>query len=147
MARTPRIDFYVLTTAAAAARELFCCRLTEKAYRQGYRVFILTGDKALTQALDLRLWTFRAGSFVPHATAGQVDDEPVVIGEQPPTATLDLLINLTAQCPEHWQRLSRIAEIVTQQPESLGLARERFRCYRNGGGQPTYHRLTPPQTL
>ncbi|EAR23216.1 DNA polymerase III subunit chi [Nitrococcus mobilis] len=144
MAQTPRIDFYVLTTVAAAARELFCCRLTEKAYRQGYRVFILTGDKALTQALDLQLWTFRAGSFVPHATLGQADDEPVVLGEQPPRLAVDLLINLAAHCPNHWQRLSRIAEIVTQQPESLELARERFRCYRNDGAQPTYHRLAPP---
>ncbi len=144
MAPTPRIDFYVLATASAATRELFCCRLTEKAYRQGYRVFILTGDKALTQTLDLQLWTFRGGSFVPHATTEQADGEPIVLGEQPPHTDFDLLVNLTAQCPEHWQRLSRIAEIVTQQPESLGFARERFRCYRNNGGQPAYHRLTPP---
>lgn len=141
MAQTPRIDFYLLTTDAADGRESFCCRLTEKAYREGYQVFILTGDTALTRALDLRLWTFRAGSFVPHAAAGQADGEPVVIGEQPPSAALDLLINLTAQCPEHWQRLSRIAEIATGQPDSLQLARERFRCYREAGAQPTYHRL------
>lgn len=141
MAQAPRIDFYLLATDAADARESFCCRLTEKAYRQGYRVFILTGDTALTRALDLHLWTFRAGSFVPHAVAGQADDEPVVIGEQPPSAAIDLLINLAAQCPDHWQRFSRIAEIATKQTDSLQLARERFRCYRDAGAQPTYHRL------
>lgn len=141
MTQAPRIDFYLLATDEAGAREIFCCRLTEKAYRQGYRVFILTAGQVVTQALDLQLWTFRAGSFVPHAKAGQADGEPVIIGEQPPSAAVDLLINLAAQCPDHWQRLSRIAEIVTQQPECLGLARERFRSYRDGGAQPTYHRL------
>lgn len=144
MAQTPRIDFYLLAANDAEAGEGFCCRLTEKAYRQDYRVFILTDGQASTRALDLRLWTFRAGSFVPHAVAGQADDEPVIIGEQQPSAAIDLLINLTARCPEHWQRLSRIAEIATQQPDSLALARERFRCYRAGGAQPTYHRLTRP---
>ncbi|MDN5848964.1 MAG: DNA polymerase III subunit chi, partial [Nitrococcus sp.] len=93
MAQAPRIDFYLLGTSDADARELFCCRLTEKAYRQGYRVFILTAGSTLTQALDLRLWTFRAGSFIPHATAAQADDEPVLLGEQPPAAAVDLLIN------------------------------------------------------
>lgn len=144
MAQTPRIDFYLLGTTATDACENFCCRLTEKAYRQGYQVFIFTGDTALTRALDLHLWTFRAGSFVPHATAEQADGEPVIIGEQPPSADIGLLINLTTQCPNHWQRLTRIAEIATEQPNSLQHARERFRCYRVGGAQPTYHRLAKP---
>lgn len=140
----PRIDFYLLATTALDAREIFCCRLTEKAYRQGNRVFILTDGEELTRALDLRLWTFRAGSFVPHATAGQADGEPVLIGEQLPTAAVDLLINLAAQCPDDWQRFNRIAEIATEQPASLQLAREHFRRYRNAGAQPTYHRLASP---
>ncbi|MDN5870079.1 MAG: DNA polymerase III subunit chi [Nitrococcus sp.] len=137
----PRIDFYLLDTSEADARELFCCRLTEKAYRQGYRVFILNAGGAATRALDLRLWTFRAGSFIPHAMAAQAEEEPVVLGEQPPAAAIDLLINLTAQCPDQWQRLSRIAEIITQHPEALACARERFRSYRDGGAKPTYHRV------
>lgn len=141
MTQAPRIDFYLLTSEESEACERFCCRLTEKAYRQGYKVFILTGDKALTHTLDRHLWTFRAGSFIPHAVAEQAEGEPVVLGEQPPDTTIDLLINLTAQCPDHWQQLGRIAEIVVQQPASLASARERFRCYRDGGVQPIYHRL------
>ena len=144
MAQTPRIDFYLLASEDTAAREIFCCRLTEKAYRQGYQVFILTGEEALTRSLDQRLWTFRAGSFVPHADAARADDEPVVIGEQLMGKTVDLVINLTAQCPEHWQQLKRIAEITTESPSSLHSARDRFRYYRNAGAQPAYHRLEVP---
>ena len=144
MGKTPRIDFYLLASDDAAARESFCCRLTEKAYRQGYQVFILTGDKALTQALDQRLWTFRAGSFVPHAAAERAADEPVIIGEQLTGTAIDLLINMAAQCPEQWQQLKRIAEIATEAPRSIQLARDRFRYYRNAGAQPTYHRLETP---
>lgn len=141
MQTLPRIDFYLLATNAVAACESFCCRLTEKAYRQGYQVFILTDDKVLTHTLDLRLWTFRAGSFVPHAAAEQAGEEPVLIGEQLPNTAVDLLINMAAQCPDGWQRLTRIAEIATAQPDSLKCAREHFRHYRNAGAQPSYHRL------
>lgn len=141
MARAPRIDFYLLATDGASARETFCCRLTEKAYRKGYRVFILAEGKEHIRALDQRLWTFRAGSFVPHATAGQAEDEPVVVGAQIPSSGVELLINLTGACPARWQQLSRIAEIVSQRADSLESARERFRCYREGGAEPAYHRL------
>lgn len=141
MAQAPRIDFYLLATDGANARMTFCCRLTEKAYRKGYRIFILAEGEEQVRDVDQRLWTFRAGSFVPHATAGQAEDEPVVVGAQPPATVVDLLINLTGACPARWQQLSRIAEIVSQSADSLGSARERFRCYREGGAEPAYHRL------
>jgi DNA polymerase-3 subunit chi len=134
-----QVDFYVLAEGDTAARDNFGCRLTEKAWSQGLRVFLLTADAAAAQALDERLWTFRQGSFIPHALHDRADGEPVLIGERPPPQPMDLLINLGRELPTDWQQWSRLAEIVIQSPEVLAATRERFRTYRKAGVEPTVH--------
>lgn len=136
-----RVDFYILAAADAAARETFCCRLAEKAYQQGYRVYVLTADRGEAERLDGHLWTFRAGSFVPHAMSGEAVDEPVVLGETAPANDVDVLINLAPTLPPSWQSFARIAEIVSQDPAVREPAREHFRRYRDAGVEPVSHRL------
>lgn len=136
-----RVDFYILASGDTAERETFCCRLAEKAYRQGNRVFVLTADRGEAERLDERLWSFRAGSFVPHAVAGAAADEPVVLGESAPAGGADVLVNLAPGLPAGWQSFARIAEIVNQDPAVRDPARERFRRYRDAGVEPESHRL------
>jgi DNA polymerase-3 subunit chi len=136
-----RIDFYVLDSADQRAAELFTCRLTEKAFGQSHRIYIRTRDRAQAEALDELLWTFRQGSFVPHALAAPKTDEPVLIGEAVPTEGFDLLINLGDELSADWERFGRLAEIVDQTPQVLEAARQRFRRYRERGFEPHYHKL------
>jgi DNA polymerase-3 subunit chi len=133
---TERVDFYVLKSAAAKQRWAFACRLTEKAYLRDLRIVIVNDTLADAQALDDLLWTFNERSFVPHqvcldehsadpGTKVHITVEPT----NPPPA--DLLVNLTARLPAHWERYPRIAEIIDADEERRRLGRERFKSYRD----------------
>lgn len=135
-----QIDFYILSTSEAQAAGVYTCRLAEKAYTQGFRLFILTRDRQQAELLDELLWTFRPDSFLPHALADSSLDEPILLGEQlPDEIDHDYLINLGLALPPQWQQFRRLAEIVEQQQEALAQARQRFRTYRNAGYPPNHH--------
>lgn len=140
-----RIDFYILPQAAERERALFACRLAEKAWLQDYRIFIHTGSDAAARELDELLWTFRAGSFLPHALADADPGEfppPVLIGhDREPETHTDLLINLAPEVPAFFSRFARLAEVLDQQPELLAGGRERYRFYQERGYPLHSHKL------
>lgn len=139
-----RVDFYVLPNADPAQRSLLACRLAEKAYSQGLKVYIHTASEAESQQLDELLWTFRAGSFLPHAIHATSEDEPpaILLGHaHEPSSHIDVLINLGAEIPLFFSRFERVAELVDQRPELLAQSRERFRFYRERGYDPNSHQL------
>ena len=69
-----QVDFYILETAAAHEQLRTACRLAEKAWHKGHRVFIHTDSKETARSLDDMLWTYRQDSFVPHALfSGQTE--------------------------------------------------------------------------
>jgi DNA polymerase-3 subunit chi len=57
----------------------------------------------------------------------------------PPPA--DLLVNLADRLPEHWERYTRIAEIIDADEERRRLGRERFKSYRDGNVPLETHQL------
>lgn len=139
-----RVDFYVLPNADSAQRSLLACRLAEKAYSQGLKVYIHTSSDGESQQLDELLWTFRQGSFLPHAVHTEANAEPPAIllghAHEPFTHT-DVLINLGTEIPLFFGRFARVAELVDQRPELLAQSRERFRFYRERGYDPNTHQL------
>lgn len=136
-----RIDFYILADARPNAVELFACRLIEKAFDQGHRIFVRSADDKQAALLDQLLWSFRDGSFLPHAPLPQATDaDPIVIGAgHGLPAERDLVVNLAADAPEQWQSFKRLAEVVG--PAHLNAARARYRLYRDAGIKPHYHKL------
>lgn len=139
-----RVSFYVLGEAGASARLLLACRLTEKIYRQGQRVHLHCASEADCTHLDELLWTFRQGSFVPHASVGETDDPaPVTLGaDNPPEAAdCDVLVNLGAEVPLFFSRFERVAEIVDGSPEERANARRRYQFYRDRGYPLETHKI------
>lgn len=139
-----RVDFYVLPNADPAQRSLLACRLAEKAYSQGLKVYIHTASESESQQLDELLWTFRAGSFLPHAihTASETEPPAILLGHaHEPSSHIDVLINLGAEIPPFFSRFERVAELVDQRPELLAQSRERFRFYRERGYDLNSHQL------
>ena len=133
---TERVDFYVLKSAAAKVRWTFACRLTEKAYLRDLSIVILNDTLADAQALDDLLWTFNERSFIPHKVCTDehsMDPATKVHLAVLPTAlpAADLLVNLTARLPEHWELYPRIAEIIDADEDRRRLGRERFKTYRD----------------
>ena len=65
-----KVDFYLLG-AGHNSHALFACRLAEKVWRLGHRVYLLAADPPAANELDDLLWTFSQGSFVPHALSSR----------------------------------------------------------------------------
>lgn len=139
-----RVDFYLLDHATEGGRDAAVCKLTHKVFRLGHRIYILTDDHESAQRLDRLLWTFSAGSFIPHGLSARPADAdfPVLIGHDvPPPAFEDVLISLAPQVPECFSRFQRVAEVVHGSDDEKTLARERFRFYRDRGYALQTHHL------
>lgn len=131
-----RIDFYISPETQELARYQLACKLTEKAYKLGNKVYIHTeSDKQAGQIDDL-LWTFRDGSFIPHQTYSQDSQKsaPVLIGhDKEVPADADILINLAQDIPDFFSQFDRVAELVNENPDARARARERYKFYRDRG--------------
>jgi len=141
---TPRVDFYVIGSADARDRLELACRLTEKAWLRGHRVFVRTGSGDEARAFDDLLWTFHDRSFVPHeiAVPGAGTTAPVVIGTDLPQAGTDqLLLNLGPDVPDGYALFARVAEIIDGDTLRRQQGRDRFRYYRERGIAPETHNL------
>lgn len=140
-----RVDFYILPPGDERQRLIFACRLCEKAYRQGLTVYLRAGDETTAHQFDQLLWTFRQGSFVPHALledGDAADNPPVLIGVGPVAPqTTGLIINLAPEPPEECPRQVRVAEVVGHDESSRLAGRARFRRYREWGLSPETHTL------
>ena len=115
-----RVDFYVVKSSGAEARLSVAARLTEKALGRGYRVFINCDSQSQVDTLDDYLWRFKPSSFVPHCPASSDAEEQVVLGfENAPGSHNDVRINLALAPPSFFARFERVAEVVTQDENSL----------------------------
>lgn len=137
-----KVDFYILPSAEPSARLDFACKLTEKAWRLGLRVYLHCSDAAQRQDLDERLWRFKGESFVPHSNTEDQPDGVIVMGlSDAPASHQDLLINLDLKVPEFFKRFARVAEVVVEDPAVRLAARESFRFYREHGYPLQDHKL------
>jgi DNA polymerase-3 subunit chi len=139
-----RINFYVLSQSGEQARQLFACRLAEKAYRLDNSVYIHARDRSAAERIDELLWTFRDGSFVPHQVAGPGSNDaesPITIGCDGDVGPRDLLINLCDDVPACADAFPRVAELVTSDESSKQLSRRRFATYRDQGHELETHKV------
>ncbi|MDQ7090044.1 MAG: DNA polymerase III subunit chi [Methylococcales bacterium] len=133
----PRLSFYILSSDEERQRSFFCCKLIEKAYREGYLCYLLTDSDNQSRMLDNLLWTFRPMSFIPHALySGQLptSDDSVLIGSlPPPDKWKKVVINFSAQPLPQLDGVERLLEIVDNHPQRKQVARNRYRYYRQQG--------------
>ena len=144
MTAGPRIDFYVLQEQSPGGRFKLACRIVEKAYRLGHRVYVRTGNSDDTNVLDDLLWTFSQNSFVPHQLSAESDsrESPVVVGEHPPVAEgTDVVISVADDPVSNFTAYPRIVEIVGYEDDEKASGRNRFRYYREQGVAPNTRRI------
>jgi len=139
-----KIDFYILKGQQAYDRQVFACRLAEKAYKLGHHIYIHTTDAEQSEQLNQALWSFRADSFVPH----QLDDGnaneqcPILIGHSAaPPRLMDLLINLNTEQPLFFSQFERVAEIIDDNDDIKVAGRQRFQFYKQRGYALDTHKL------
>lgn len=140
-----RVDFYVLLVASLSARQILACRLAEKAYRLRHKILIRTESPVQNKTMDDLLWTFRAGSFVPHITAKAYQTDsivPVVLSDdESPDCFKEILINLSNDLPKAYTRFERVIELIDQSPDIRNAGRERYRRYKEQGLAVETHKI------
>ncbi len=138
----PQVDFYLTGATDGEARLALVCRLAEKAYRQGLKVFIRTADGAQAKAMDRWLWTFRDGSFVPHALLPLAQDDPstVVLGPGPGPGA-EVLIRLDDDEAVQLDGYGRVLEVLDGSERVRALGRARFKAYKAAGVTPATHEI------
>lgn len=133
------ILFYITEQAGAEAQASLAWRIAEKAWRQGHSVYIHCCDEAHAEALDQLFWQQPATGFLPH---GLTPLEPVQLGHgDDPGERHDVLINLAPTVPDFATRFTRVAEMITGDPELRDAGRQRFRFYRDRGLSIRTHNL------
>lgn len=129
-----QIDFYVLKSGDFQAALHYCCRLTEKVFRAGHRIYIHVDNAEQAASLDEMLWAFRPDSFVPHAVMDGQSTGDVAIGfGDSPGDHMDVMINLAVDTPPFFSRFKRLGEVVSQEPERLQALRGRWKNYKDQG--------------
>ena len=133
----PQIDFYILPQVERDARHAFACRLIEKAFGLGHRIYIHVDNEADARQIDDVLWSYRPTSFMPHALLAQRGDAAapaVEIGFGNDAADHnDVLINLASNVPGFFAGFARVSEIVVQEPAILAATRLSWKFYTDRG--------------
>jgi len=136
-----QIDFYThvedkLRTA---------CRLAAKAFSHELRVLVSCPDADTAGRVDRLLWTTPATSFIPHCLASNplAPVTPIVVDHESAEPPHDqILLNLRSEWPPFFSRFQRLIEIVSLDDDDRGLARERFKFYRDRGYEIRTHDLS-----
>lgn len=141
------VSFYLLNQAALQSRLEYACRIIEKAYRTGHKVYIHAEDKTQAHEVDEILWNFKPEAFVPHNLSYEETNKlpPVQIGFsdfQPSNHFNQVLINLSNTTPTFATRFHRIVEILCQHDTVLNSGRERWKKYKQQGHQIQKYDIT-----
>jgi DNA polymerase-3 subunit chi len=138
------VSFYILPTESLEDRYLFACKLIEKAYRSGSFCYVLTDTDEQSRIIDDLLWTFRAGSFIPHQiyTGEFPETEKVILigSVDAPEQWQKTLFNLSSNFPEPGSQTERILEILDNSETTKEAGRSRYRRYQQAGMTVTTHK-------
>jgi DNA polymerase III subunit chi len=134
------IDFYF----NAQDRIGVACRLAAKAFAQRQRMVIYAPQHELAERVDKLLWTQPAIGFLPHCAAHDAlaPHTPLLIARDEATpAGYGVLLNLSEDCPPHFERFERLLEVVPAEEAERQAGRGRYRFYRDRGYSIANHDL------
>ncbi len=141
----PDISFYLLPSDSEKKRLYFVCKLVEKAYRNSHKAYILTASEQQSQLLDNLLWTFRAGSFIPHqiysSSLPDIENQILIGSQSAPKLWQTTIINISNSCPENISSAVRILEILDNSELIKKAGRERYRQYQQQGFAIETHKI------
>ncbi|HEV2675924.1 MAG TPA: DNA polymerase III subunit chi [Aliidongia sp.] len=122
-------------------------RLLEKALGAGMRALVRVPNDAEVERLVLQLWTYDAGSFLPHGSAkdGHGADQPVYLtaSDDNPNGS-DLLAQVGGAEMPDLAAFKRCLDLFDgDDDDQLTAARGRWKRYAAAGHQMTYWQQKP----
>jgi len=139
-----RVDFYLLASEQPDKRWLFACRLLEKAYLKGHRIYVHCNNQYDAELIDELLWTFRDDSFIPHNLQGEGPEPPppVQIGfSKEPRGYNDILLNMAHEIPTFYSKFKRVMELVVNNETDKELSRSHYKVYKSQGCELNTHTI------
>lgn len=144
-----RIDF----AFGADDRLRMTCEVVRKHYASGRPLVIYTQNAPLLARFDRLLWGFEATAFIPHVDVNDplAAQTRVLLTTQTPavpphwvteTSPAPWLINLDIQCPPTTDQFERVLEIVSNDPDDVSAARQRWRQYKAEGHAVNAHDIS-----
>ena len=121
----------------------YACRLLRKVHARGLRA-VVTGEPEALSRLDVLLWTFDVGDFIPHARLRRGEAPPPLLARTPiwlADEVVDgleaaVLVNLGPAMPHRHAGFDRVIELVAEAEDDLAAGRQRWRQYKAAGDQP-----------
>ncbi|MFI4918751.1 MAG: DNA polymerase III subunit chi [Legionellales bacterium] len=129
-----RVDFYLVASTEPDAHWLVACRLIEKVYSMGHKIYVHCNNQQDAENLDELLWTFRDDSFIPHNLQGEGPEPPppVQIGHgNSPRGFNDVLLNMAADIPPFHTKFRRILEVVSYLEAEKEQSRIHYKYYKS----------------
>lgn len=141
----PKVNFYILSSQSEQGRHTFACKLAEKAFRLGFKCYLLVDNLEQAERLDRLLWTFRANSFVPHVIYQNElpnSNNAALIGtQQAPELWRHTLINLSTKLPENIEQSEQVFELLDNDETQKQAGRQRYRQYQTLGININTHKI------
>ncbi len=139
------VSFYILSSSSQQDRHLFACRLIEKAYQNQQFCYVYTNNHQQSQQLDNQLWSFKAGSFIPHQVLEDSlpeFEQSILIGSQTaPEKWQKIVLNLSSNYPDTSSQSERILEILDNNETIKHAGRIRYKQYQQAGHNITTHTM------
>ena len=117
----------------------YACLVTRTVYRRGLTLAVWAADERRLHRFDSLLWQFDPLSFLPHVRTGSVhaEETPILLSSDLFSLKGDVLLLLDDQLPPHWEehfdRFTRIIDVVSTEPAELDASRQRYRAYKKAG--------------
>lgn len=121
-------------------------RILEKTLERSWRAVVMAGSAERVDALNLHLWTYDPGSFLPHGTAGDgfAEDQPVFLtwkDENPNGATVLFLTDGVES--DRLSTFDLVCDIFDGNDDDAVLAaRRRWKRCKEAGHALTYWQQT-----
>jgi DNA polymerase-3 subunit chi len=119
-------------------------KLLEKALSAGFRCIVKVRSAERIEALNAALWTYDAGSFLPHGAArdGDGPEQPVWLtdGDDNPNGARLVVLTDGAEAPDIADFERCLEMFDGRDEEALALARRHWAAYREAGHDLTYWR-------
>lgn len=139
-----KASFYIIDKPDLKARDLFACKLIEKAYNSKCKIYINASSIEEMQNIDTQLWTFRDISFIPHEIFNNKNSNcQILIGYNaiPPIEHKDVLLNFSSSIPTFCNQFAHIIEIVYNNDEIKKISRQHYKFLQSNNYEIQTHEI------